>query len=1047
MKALSRLLATGFSLALPLLCHAVETLQSFQAGDGGWQLAAPAVGNIDDDAELEIVVAYRNSEGVWFVDAYDYSGARVPGFPFPGGTTPMNLSPTLQDLDGDGINEILFTRGNEIIALKGNGSIFWRQSITPANYIPDAGFQAVTNGFYLTTGLPLLSPTLPLTAEFFSEVSPPLIADVDNDGSLEVITAWKIDPDKLSALQDFNPFINDVFGLQEWGATGEVWSGGVVLSDARTGATKFTYHFHQLVEAGVALAQLDDDPALEVLVLNDADSVVAFDKTKPPGLFGKGMLHKKFGKNLRLLSGSYLTGVDLAAADIDGDGLDETLVSSSPIEPNWQPSETMLDDDGTVLWREWNRKTPVQSAWGWFNSATLIPCNPDHDNHVDVLGFNQTAEITFRYWDGVNLVSHPGWPKIFGKYLPTPPVVGDVDGDGFEEIIIGTYDPAANPSSGALFVYSLGGEEKFRVTVPGGLKHVPSIADVNGDGKNEVIYRALDGRVYIQNFGGGSPANVSWATHRGNSKRDGNFGRDLYPAGTPRITSRGGTYKKTAFTWSIPAGLTPSTISVYRSTAAAGPYNGIATLPGDAREFTDENLIIGTPLFYEVRAQYGGTIVASAPFMITPDWNNNLLLNGGFEQNDNSHWDKWFTGDISWTNMTVSTVEPQAGRQSMEVRLRNDTSGSSITQYSHYGVPEDYIRVTPGKWYSFGGFIRTAQMNSPTEQWLEWDSSRTGENTNARPALPWPNYFTPALKAPAGDTPWTYMNRVFQMPEGFPNVELRHRYSVPQTGSGSVFLDGLFFRELPPPDSDSWAHLIPLRSSWKYLASPAPEAWTAPGFNDGAWSEAPAKFGQGSGPHNIATALPKNQPAYYFRKQFNVPAGSYEELIIAATCTDDYAGIVHPLRIWLNGTEVSSSGIEAVTGEGNIVKHFDLSPFLELLRPGQQNTLAVMLQNTWQPTWDNVAFDLSLRAISGSNGAPKINSVQRRADGSVSLLVSGSPGTTWTLQSSDENNISNWRMVDQFTIPASGVVTLEDRGQNNRPSPGSVPVRFYRLIR
>ena len=57
-----------------------------------------------------------------------------------------------------------------------------------------------------------------------------------------------------------------------------------------------------------------------------------------------------------------------------------------------------------------------------------------------------------------------------------------------------------------------------------------------------------------------------------------------------------------------------------------------------------------------------------------------------------------------------------------------------------------------------------------------------------------------------------------------------------------------------------------------------------------------------------------------------------------------------------------TSGIDAVSGEGNVVKYYDLTPFIPLIKPGQ-NVIAVMLQNTWQPTWDNIAFDLSLRAI------------------------------------------------------------------------------------
>ena len=75
-------------------------------------------------------------------------------------------------------------------------------------------------------------------------------------------------------------------------------------------------------------------------MLNDADAIAAIDWTETPGFMGENMLHKKFGKNLRLLSGSYQTGVDVHAADIDGDGLDEVLVPSTQINPNWQPHWT-----------------------------------------------------------------------------------------------------------------------------------------------------------------------------------------------------------------------------------------------------------------------------------------------------------------------------------------------------------------------------------------------------------------------------------------------------------------------------------------------------------------------------------------------------------------------------------------------------------------------------------------------------------------------------------------------------------------------------------
>ena len=948
------LLALG--LATTLQAH---TIPSFQAGDGGWQMAAPAVGSIDADPALEIVLAYRSaSSGQWLVDAYNHDGSRVPGFPYNGGGNVINVSPTLADVNGDGALDILFTSGASIIALRGNGSLLWRYDVTSANYIPDAGFMAVTNVFYMT-GASGPQPTLPSSAIFSSEVSSPIVVDLDGNGTKEVLTAWKIDPDSNSNAQDYNPVINDLWGQGEWGATGEVWSGGVIISDAATGAKRMIYHMHQLVEAGLAVSQLDSDKGLEVLVLNDADSIAAFDWTQPPGFLGESMLHRKFGKNLRLLSGSYQTGVDIHAADIDGDGLDEVLVPSTQINPNWQPHDSLLDDDGSLIWREWKQEAHVPNVNGWFNNATLIPVNPDSDNRIDVLGYSHSYEITFRYWNGVQLVSHLGWPKAFAPLMPTPPVVGDVDGDGVEEIVIGTYDPERNPSTGRLEVFALNGSQKYSVEIPGGVKHIPTIADVDADGHTEIVLRALDGKVHIISFGNGNKTRLSWATHRGNAARQ--PAGDLYPAGTPIIVSRSGSYKNTTFKWRLPHGYSADAIKIFRADSPTAQFSEIATVAGTHTTFVDTGRELWRQYVYEIGVIYGGTMVRSAPFAIVAEPSENLVANGHFEADDNAHWDKWFTGNIPWSNMSASTVDPHGGARSMEIRLQNHGNNSSIVQSSHYGTPEDYIPVTPGKLYSFGGFMRSGGLSADSEHWFEWDSSRTAENTNARPSLPYPNYFTPALKLNTAASPWTYLNRVFEGPEGFPNVQLRHRFKTTSPLTGSVYIDDVFFRPLPDPHTGLWEHWITFGSKWRYFASQPPADWFDPTFNDTGWPEAPAKFGEGGGPQNIVTALPKYQPAYYFRRTFIASPGA-RELLLAALCTDDYASKTYPLRIWLNGAELGTSGIDAVSGEGNVVKYYDLTPFISLIQPGS-NLIAVMLQNTWQPTWDNISFDISLRAI------------------------------------------------------------------------------------
>ena len=129
--------------------------------------------------------------------------------------------------------------------------------------------------------------------------------------------------------------------------------------NAATGAKNFIYHLHQLVESGLAIGQADTDAPLETYVLTDSDSVVCFDKTKPHGLWGKGMLHKQFGKNQRLMTGSYQIGIDIHTADIDGDGLDEVLVAGTQLSRFWQPTSFLGFPAGSAACT--NRSLPMNS--------------------------------------------------------------------------------------------------------------------------------------------------------------------------------------------------------------------------------------------------------------------------------------------------------------------------------------------------------------------------------------------------------------------------------------------------------------------------------------------------------------------------------------------------------------------------------------------------------------------------------------------------------------------------------------------------------------
>jgi len=272
------------------------------------------------------------------------------------------------------------------------------------------------------------------------------------------------------------------------------------------------------------------------------------------------------------------------------------------------------------------------------------------------------------------------------------------------------------------------------------------------------------------------------------------------------------------------------------------------------------------------------------------------------------------------------------------------------------------------------------------------------------------------------------------MPTGFPNIELPHRYTIAAPGSGSVFMDNVFFRPLPAPNSTNWVTAIPFGATWRFSITAPAANWFRPEFNDAVWPLGQAKFGAGSGPINIVTALVPGKPAYYFRKLFVLNSPS-EELLLSATCTDAYGGAVYPLRIFLNGTELTTSGIETLTGQGNEVRYYDLHPFIPLLSTGT-NTIAVILNNAVTVGWDDVAFDISLKTIPSRDATTGL-SINRDRSGFV-LDVEAPPGTMWKVDACDSTQLNIWHTLQVFTNTSTAPYAIT--------IPNQKPACFFRLL-
>jgi len=167
---------------------------------------------------------------------------------------------------------------------------------------------------------------------------------------------------------------------------------------------------------------------------------------------------------------------------------------------------------------------------------------------------------------------------------------------------------------------------------------------------------------------------------------------------------------------------------------------------------------------------------------------------------------------------------------------------------------------------------------------------------------------------------------------------------------------------------------------------------------------------------------------------------------LSATCTD---GVGKSLEVYLNGVKLVTSGIETVSGQGNEVRYYDLAPFLDLVRPGT-NCIAVVLNNVWQPSWDDVAFDLSLKAITYARVGPRITAINREPGlpqngPEINLGLSVPANSIWRIESADTLS-SGWQLVDVVTNNSTGAIWLRDTGQNGRLPLNEISMRFYRLI-
>ena len=336
----------------------------------------------------------------------------------------------------------------------------------------------------------------------------PAVADVDRDGVIEVL-----------------------------------WGGYTLLSvRGDTGAIEWSYAPQSgagRMWPSVAVADLDGNGAREVVVVQNREIAVL----DAAGVIQPGWPQAVFGSSeMRTL----------AVADLDRDGAFEILVARAGggSDETW----TVLEANGATR-AGWPRLTPLDPgyAWGAYNQ-NLAAGDLDGDGDLEVAASSDVHYLAAFDDDGTPLSASPiygagkNWSEVGVHYdqavdlrgyancdagvpplearpnfADAPPAIGDLDGDGSNEIVIvGSFYDCRTANYQQLFQLPIilnadrtrwapgGGFDWTALPVPDAsaaplsidynviesAEANPVLADLDGDGVKEILYASYDGRVH-----------------------------------------------------------------------------------------------------------------------------------------------------------------------------------------------------------------------------------------------------------------------------------------------------------------------------------------------------------------------------------------------------------------------------------------------------------------------------------------------------------------------------------------------------------------------
>jgi outer membrane protein assembly factor BamB/murein DD-endopeptidase MepM/ murein hydrolase activator NlpD len=208
-----------------------------------------------------------------------------------------------------------------------------------------------------------------------------------------------------------------------------------------------------------------------------------------------------------------------AVADINGDGKPEVVVGSYDYNVY-----ALSGEDGSVLWK-YKTGHCVSSA------PAIADIDNDGKPEVVVTAYYDRNVYALNGEDGSVLWIYPTWDWI----LSSSPTIADVNNDGDLEVIVGC---GINAGARVGVVYALNGENgsvlwEYEPEIYNAISwgFSATVADIDNDGKQEVVFGTTRGKIYALN---GEDGSVSWTHETGGTVRSVAVA-DIDNDGTPEV--------------------------------------------------------------------------------------------------------------------------------------------------------------------------------------------------------------------------------------------------------------------------------------------------------------------------------------------------------------------------------------------------------------------------------------------------------------------------------------------------------------------------------